>query len=282
MREMPPIHPADDDHRLFAFTLERIVFFSDAVFAIAITLLAIEVRLPDLPPGQTDASFLGALAAIGPTFFAFVLSFLVIAAFWVGHYRTFRYVVDADGRLVAINFAFLFCIAILPFPTSIIAREGNLSSATVVYAVFGLATGALSTLLWVYPASIAHLTAPEVTPEIARYITYRASVIPVIFAVSIPVALVAPALAWVLWFSSAAIQGLVTRRYRTTGVIGLGGAGRTRRPAGQLPLDPPNRPPSSPSTAPTSAVPPEPAPPAPAAPASPPSSPPSPPSPPAA
>jgi uncharacterized membrane protein len=214
------------DHRLFAFTLERIVFFSDAVFAIAITLLAIEVRLPDLPPGQTDASFLGALAAVGPSFFAFVLSFVVIASFWVGHYRTFRYVVDADGRLVAINFAFLFCIAILPFPTSIIAHEGNLASAAAIYAIFGFATGALSTVLWVYPARIAHLTAPSVTPEIARYVTYRAAVIPAVFAVSIPVALVAPPLAWLLWFSSAAIQAIVTRRYRTTGVIGLGARGR--------------------------------------------------------
>ncbi len=218
------------DHRLFAFTLERIVFFSDAVFAIAITLLAIEVRLPDLPPGQTDASFLQALATVGPSFFAFVLSFVVIASFWVGHYRTFRYVVDADGRLVAINFAFLFCIAILPFPTSIIANEGDLASAAIIYAIFGFATGALSTLLWVYPARIAHLTAPSVTPEIARYVTYRTSVIPVVFAISIPVALVAPPLAWVLWFSSAAIQALVTRRYRTTGVIGLGARGGRPRP----------------------------------------------------
>ena len=139
-------HVREDEHRLFAFTLERIVFFSDAVFAIAITLLAIELRLPDLPPGQTDASFLAALGNLGPSIFAFVVSFVVIAAFWVGHYRTFRYIVDADGRLVAINFGLLFCIAILPFPTSIIASQGDLASAAIVYAVFGVATGTFSTL----------------------------------------------------------------------------------------------------------------------------------------
>ena len=185
--------PTSDEHRLFAFTLERIVFFSDAVFAIAITLLAIELRLPDLPAYQTDASFLAALADVLPALFAFVLSFTVIAAFWVGHYRTFRYVVDADGRLVAINFAFLFCIAILPFPTSIIARQGDLPSATIIYAAFGVATGALSTLLWVYPSQIANLALPTVTPSIARYVTYRAAVIPIVFALSIPVAIVGPA-----------------------------------------------------------------------------------------
>ncbi len=217
-----PDAPASDEHRLFAFTLERIVFFSDAVFAIAITLLAIELRAPDLPAGQTDATFLAALADVLPSLFAFVLSFTVIAAFWVGHYRTFRYVVDADGRLVAINFAFLFCIAILPFPTSIMARQGDLSSAAIIYAVFGVATGSLSTLLWVYPSRIAHLAAPTVTPSIARYITYRAAVIPIVFALSIPAALVNPTLAWAMWFAAAPIQAIVTRRYKLgAGAIGL-------------------------------------------------------------
>ena len=203
------------------------MFFSDAVFAIAITLLAIEVRLPDLPAGQTDSTFLDALRGVAPSFFAFVISFLVTAAFWIGHYRTFRYVVDADGRLVAINFAFLFCIAILPFPTSIIATQGNLASGTIIYAIFGVATGATSTLLWVYPARIAHLVSPSVTPAIARYVTYRASVIPIVFAASIPIALVSPQLAWASWLAAAPIQALVTRRYRTGGVIGLGGRDRT-------------------------------------------------------
>jgi uncharacterized membrane protein len=232
--------PTSDEHRLFAFTLERIVFFSDAVFAIAITLLAIELRLPDLPAYQTDASFLAALADVLPALFAFVLSFTVIAAFWVGHYRTFRYVVDADGRLVAINFAFLFCIAILPFPTSIIARQGDLPSATIIYAAFGVATGALSTLLWIYPSQIANLALPTVTPSIARYVTYRAAVIPIVFALSIPVALVAPPLAWVMWFAAAPIQALVTRRYKvTSGSLGLRSQGSAALTAEQSAEDAP-------------------------------------------
>jgi uncharacterized membrane protein len=212
---------ATDEHRLFAFTLERIVFFSDAVFAIAITLLAIELRLPDLPAGPTDASFLRALGDMWPSFLAFILSFTVIAAYWAGHYRTFRYVLDADGRLVILNFAFLFCIVLLPFPTSLIAEHGDLASAAVVYASLGVATGVTSTLLWVYPARIAHLVLPSVTPSIARYITYRASIVPIVFALSIPAAVIAPPLAWLLWFLAAPIQAIFTRRFRTGGIIGL-------------------------------------------------------------
>jgi uncharacterized membrane protein len=224
---VPPLDPSTEEHRLFAFGVERVVFFSDAVFAIAITLLAIDLRLPDLPPGQTNASLLDALAALGPSLFAFVISFVVIAAFWVGHYRTFRYVVDVDGRLVAINFAFLFCIAILPFPTSIIASQGDLSSAVIVYALFVIVTGTISTLLWVYPSRIAHLVSPAVTPAITRYFTYRAAVIPIVFALSIPVALVAPTLAWTIWLLAAPIQAMVTRRYRSGRSIGLASERRT-------------------------------------------------------
>ena len=216
-----PPERVTDEHRLFAFTLERIVFFSDAVIAIAITLLALELRLPELPPGQTDASLLDALSRDGSAIFAFVLSFTVIALFWLGHYRTFRYVIDADGRLVAINFAFLFCIAILPYPTSIIATQGDLPSATIVYALFGLATGVVSTLLWVYPTRIAHLASPDVTPAIARYVTWRAAIIPIMFAISIPAALVSPYLAWLLWLMAAPAQAVLTRRFQTRGHMGM-------------------------------------------------------------
>jgi uncharacterized membrane protein len=203
-----------DRHRVLGSTLERVVFFSDAVFAIAITLLALDLRLPELPPGQTDASLLDTLSRMWPSVYAFVLSFVVIAAFWLGHYRTFRHIIDIDGRLIAINFGLLFCIVLLPFPTSVLAAEGDLSSAAVLYAGFGVATGIASTVLWVYPARIAHLMGPEVTPAIARGVTIRAAITPAVFAASIPVALVMPAGAWVLWFLAPVLQAVVSRRFR--------------------------------------------------------------------
>ncbi len=218
----PEADKLEQEHRLFAFTLERIVFFSDAVFAIAITLLAIDLRFPAVPSGQSDDAFLRTLATLGPSIFAFCISFVTIAAFWVGHYRTFRYIVDADGRLIALNLAFLFSVAILPFPTSIIAGQGNLPSAAVVYALFVVVTGALSTLLWVYPAQIAHLVSPNVTPAIARYVTARAVVIPIVFGLSIPAALVSPQGAWVIWALAAPIQSIVTHRHPPGGSMGLG------------------------------------------------------------
>jgi len=192
--------------------LERVIFFSDAVFAIAITLLAFDVRLPELEAGQTNASLFDALLALRPAIFAFILSFAVIAAFWVGHYRTFRVIDRIDGRLLTLNLGFLFCIAALPFPTSVIAKEGDVSVAAAFYAAFGVLTGIMSVVLWRYPAR-AGLVTSTVTPEVERFITYRVSVVPVMFAISIPIAFVSPYLAWLWWIAIFPIQELVGRRF---------------------------------------------------------------------
>ena len=192
--------------------LERVIFFSDAVFAIAITLLAFDVRLPELAANQTNASLFEALLALGPAIFAFILSFAVIAALWVGHYQTFRVINRIDGRLMALNLGFLFCIAALPFPTSVIAQEGDVPVAAALYAAFGVLTGTMSLILWRYPAR-AGLVISTVTPGIERYITYRISVVPIMFALSVPIAFVNPYLAWFWWIAIFVIQQLVARRF---------------------------------------------------------------------
>jgi uncharacterized membrane protein len=203
------LHAAEDRS-----AVERLVFFSDAVFAIAITLLVLDLRVPDVLATAGDQGLLDALAALGPSIFAFLLSFTVIAAFWIGHFRTFRAVVRVDNRLVVLNLGFLGCVALLPFPTSIVAHHGDLPSAAIAYAVFQIVTSLLSTLTWAYPAQVAHLVPAAVTPEIARAVTYRALVVPLIFAISIPIALfVSPILAEAIWFMSFPAQALLTRHF---------------------------------------------------------------------
>ncbi len=198
--------------------LARMIVLSDAIFAFAITLLALDIRLPDLGAATSPDALVQALAAQRAPLTAFVISFLVIAAFWLGHVRTFRVIRELDGRLIIINLAFLFLIVLLPFPTSVVARAGNEPMAAVLYAAFVVATGALSVLLWSYPAEIGHLVAPTVTPTIARHVRLRALVVPVIFAVSIPVAIWSPGAAMAVWILAAPVQSIVTRR------LGLGGS----------------------------------------------------------
>jgi len=198
---------------------ERLILFSDAVFAIAVTLLALGLRLPTHPGGYDDASLVAAIRDLGPALLAYALSFFVISMFWMGHLRTMRLVVRIDTTFVALNFVFLALVALVPFPTSIVATDGSLASATIFYAVFGASVALVSTLLWVYATRIGHLLSARVSPDLARRVTARSLVVPALFLVSIPVALVSTTAAQVIWVVAAPAQGVVARRLRIPSVL---------------------------------------------------------------
>jgi uncharacterized membrane protein len=98
--------------------LERMIFFSDAVFAIAITLLVIELHIPELARHASDLEFVQALANMTPNFVGFFVSFFVIGAFWSGHHRAFVLARHWDPKLILPNLMLLCTIAAMPFFTA--------------------------------------------------------------------------------------------------------------------------------------------------------------------
>jgi uncharacterized membrane protein len=126
--------------------VERVAFFSDAVFAIAITLLVIELTVPE---GElTEPQLTHELGRLGPKFFSFGLSFWVIGRFWVGHHLTFQYLRRWNLPMLWINLLLLVCIAFLPFPTAVLGNHLDLPVAVRLYAASVTVTGLASTLLW--------------------------------------------------------------------------------------------------------------------------------------
>jgi len=99
--------------------LERLIFFSDAVFAIAITLLIIEIRVPEVHPPADDYAFLIALAKLIPNFVGFFVSFFVIGSFWAGHHRVFDCARHWSPRIVLPNLFVLCTMAATPFFTAL-------------------------------------------------------------------------------------------------------------------------------------------------------------------
>lgn len=98
--------------------LERLVFFSDAVFAIAITLLVIEIHAPHLPEGSADRAYWIALAELWPSLLGYFVSFAVIGLFWMGHHRAFALAGRYSPKVLGWNMGLLGIVAFMPFVTA--------------------------------------------------------------------------------------------------------------------------------------------------------------------
>ncbi len=178
--------------------LERLIFFSDAVFAIAITLLALEIRLPDTAVAPTDDQLLAQLLNLWPKYLAYVISFLVIGTFWLAHHRRFRYIRRYDRRLLWINLLLLMCIAFIPFPTGVISQHIG-RTATIFYALMMIVTGLLSGAVWWYAAHHDRLIDPQLDQRQRRYERFAPLIIPACFLVSIGLAFIDANLARYAW-----------------------------------------------------------------------------------
>lgn len=124
--------------------LERLIFFSDAVFAIAITLLVIEIHVPHLERGASNIDFINALLRLTPNFIGFVISFFVIGAFWGGHHRAFGCAAHYSDRLLPANIHLLLTIAAMPFFTAFLSSYSNERVPVVLYCCWLLLTALLN------------------------------------------------------------------------------------------------------------------------------------------
>ncbi len=177
--------------------LERLVFFSDAVYAIAITLLVIDLRLPPGSGELNSAELARALLSMLPQFFTYVLSFLVIGSFWSSHHTKFRYVNRYNRTLITLNMLLLMAVAFIPFPTSVLGESGN-ATATILYASAIILASLLSALEWWY-AVRRDLIMVNTSKHDRRRQTVRPLITALVFALSIPITLYDATLAKLFW-----------------------------------------------------------------------------------
>lgn len=163
--------------------LDRTMFFSDAVFAIAMTLLAVDIRVPQVPPDQLGS----AVAAQFPEFGAYALSFVVTAAYWLSHHRLFRLLKGFTGRLQQLNLLLLLFVALLGYATDMLAFYGDQVLGVVIYAAALGLIGTANTGLWIY-CRYTCLFRDDVDPRLPAYAQVRAPVTPAVFLSSIPAA----------------------------------------------------------------------------------------------
>jgi|WetSurMetagenome_2_1015567.scaffolds.fasta_scaffold270773_2 uncharacterized membrane protein len=178
--------------------LERIIFFSDAVMAIAITLLALEIRLPEKLINSSD--LFQELIRLSPHYLGFVISFFVIGLFWISHHRVFEYIQTYNNGLIWINLFFLFIIALIPFPTSVLGRFPAEFTSVVIYASFLVCLSLVRIWFWWYVYYRAKLVLPDIDPRAGRYEFMRALWTAGVFGGSIIIAFWSPRWAMYFWF----------------------------------------------------------------------------------
>ncbi|HEY3036023.1 MAG TPA: TMEM175 family protein [Streptosporangiaceae bacterium] len=189
---------------------DRVLFFSDAVFAIAITLLVVDLRVPDEVLNAGDQLHADKYRILG-----FAISFLVIGLFWMGHHRLFRYITALDRPVIFLNLLFLGTIAFLPYPTALLfASSTKQVAATVFYAACVAGAGLIELAIWLYALQADGLVPASISPASRRYVTAQILPTPVVFGLSIPVAFVAPGVAPFTWILLVPIGRLLPRIMR--------------------------------------------------------------------
>jgi TMEM175 potassium channel family protein len=185
---------------------DRVAFFSDAVFAIAMTLLVVGIGIPHVKESKIAEHLSDKESEI----FGFALSFLVIGLYWLAHHRFFTKLVAVDVRFMKLNLVYLAAIAFMPFPTALVGLYGDQEPVVVIlYAVTLTFASALDACLF-WHAQHAGLLRRPLTPLGSRNYLFAALAPAVIFALSIPIALVDSRLAvlsWLLIFVAEALIG---------------------------------------------------------------------------
>lgn len=207
----PAARPADESE-VEAKAAERVVFFSDAVVAIAITLLALALPLPAATNSTTNHQLLDALWADREGYLAFLISFVVIGNHWAVHRRMFRYVNRLNGTLIRLDMIWLLMMIITPFATRILTGNGGFGVRFTVYTLVQVIASTCLLLMSreIRDKDLMRTDAPESArhPENSHTLTLI-----VVFLISIPVAFAAGQWAFALWVAIP-VLGRVLRRLR--------------------------------------------------------------------
>ena len=163
--------------------LERLIFLSDGVYAIALTLLAVELVLPESAVDLHGDRLLESLLESWPKVLAFLTSFTVIANFWVGHNVLFQHVRRVDGGLMWLALLQLLCVAFIPFPTSVIGSHISDPVAQQFYFATLLVTGLVMVALWWYMTSRRRLLEQDLSPRFVRRTHVISAILPMILVV---------------------------------------------------------------------------------------------------
>jgi uncharacterized membrane protein len=216
--ELDDAAPPDSDpnpryrRRSEELEFDRVAFFSDAVFAIAMTLLVVGIGIPRVAHPSSIGEKLGDKQT---EIFSFFLSFLVIGLYWLSHHRFFSKLVAVDVRLMKINLVYLAAIAFMPFPTALVGTYGDTESVVIVLYAITLCVASLLDAVLFWHAQRAALLRKRLSDEAFRNYLFAAVLPAAVFAISIPIALADASLGLLFWLLIFPAEFLIGKYLRT-------------------------------------------------------------------
>jgi uncharacterized membrane protein len=173
---------------------ERLLAFSDGVFAITITLLVLEVKIPEIAENLVATELPQELWHLLPKISSHILSFIVLGLYWIAHHNMFTHVKRHDHILLWLNIAFLMCIASIPFPTGLLGTYHELQISVVIYAGVLALTGIFLNLIWWYAVNYS-LIEKDATSDFINFVARYICVAPIVYLIAIATSFLSLAIA---------------------------------------------------------------------------------------
>ena len=185
------------------------------MFAIAITLLALQLEIPS----SDSVDVWAAIQDLWPNLLSFAISFAVIGAYWVAHHRLYSVIDRYDARLLWLNLLSLFFIVIMPFTTALVGEHGDQDASVIVYALTVALAGFANTGMALYALGGRRLCASTVDENLIKLHIWRGLVIALVFSCSLALLPLGPTVVSLSWLSLIVFQRIVHHRFAPSGQV---------------------------------------------------------------
>jgi uncharacterized membrane protein len=183
----------EDSAALVGSSSKRIQALADGIFAVAMTILVLELHVPELGREVSEAALLSALQSLAPKVFSFVSGFVILGTFWIGHHLQFHYIRRSNRAILWINLLFLLAISFLPFVVAVIGTYGAMRVACILYGATLFLAMTCLLVHWLYAArSSRRLVSENLPPEVFAGLRNRVLMGMVGYGGGLLLALVAP------------------------------------------------------------------------------------------
>jgi len=170
-------------------SVSRLVSFSDGVFAIAVTLLVFNLKVPVLPAGDVHRLLPGMIWAMLPHFTTYILSFLLIATYWTFHHRLLNLVTRMNNPFLWMNIWYLLMVSFIPFPAALYGSYPHEIFSFIFYIISMILVNGMSMLMLGYASYKSRLVSKDLPLALVKYLFFRQFAAIFVFLLAIPIAL---------------------------------------------------------------------------------------------